>query len=64
MCPQLDQSHHLIGEELLELVEKEVPPEDVVFHRFYMNKTGPIKPKAKKKTAFWMKILESSLLMM
>ncbi|XP_052167758.1 protein SLOW WALKER 2 [Oryza glaberrima] len=48
---KLDQSHHLIGEELLELAEKEVPPEDIVFHRFYMNKTGPIKPKAKKKTA-------------
>uniref|UniRef100_A0A0E0LYB7 CCAAT-binding factor domain-containing protein n=1 Tax=Oryza punctata TaxID=4537 RepID=A0A0E0LYB7_ORYPU len=48
---KLDQSHHVIGEELLELAEKEVPPEDVVFHRFYMNKTGPIKPKAKKKTS-------------
>jgi ribosome biogenesis protein MAK21 len=40
--------HHLIGEELLELAENEVPPEDIVFHRFYMNKSGPIKPKAKK----------------
>ncbi|KAG8048511.1 hypothetical protein GUJ93_ZPchr0009g334 [Zizania palustris] len=46
-----DLSHHLIGEELLELAEKEVAPEDVVFHRFYMNKTGPMKPKAKKKTS-------------
>ncbi|CAM0945405.1 unnamed protein product [Alopecurus aequalis] len=46
---KLDLNHHLIGEDLLELAENEVPPEDVVFHRFYMNKTGPIKPKAKKK---------------
>ena len=46
---QLDLNHHLIGQDLLELEENEVPPEDVVFHRFYMNKTGPIKPKAKKK---------------
>ncbi|XP_006663966.1 CCAAT/enhancer-binding protein zeta [Oryza brachyantha] len=48
---KVDQRHHPIGEELLELAEMEVPPEDVVFHRFYMNKTGPIKPKAKKKTS-------------
>jgi ribosome biogenesis protein MAK21 len=45
---KLDMNHHLIGEELLELAENEVPPEDIVFHRFYMNKSGPIKPKAKK----------------
>jgi ribosome biogenesis protein MAK21 len=31
------------------LAENEVPPKDIVFHRFYMNKSGPIKPKAKKK---------------
>ena len=42
-------NHRLIGEELLDLAENEVPPEDIVFHRFYMNKSGPIKPKAKKK---------------
>lgn len=48
---KLDLNHHLIGEELLELAENEVPPEDVVFHRFYMNKTGPIKHKAKKKAS-------------
>jgi ribosome biogenesis protein MAK21 len=48
---QLDLNHHLIGQDLLELDENEVPPEDVVFHRFYMNKTGPIKPKAKKKAS-------------
>ena len=46
---QLDMNHRLIGEELLDLAENEVPPEDIVFHRFYMNKSGPIKPKAKKK---------------
>lgn len=48
---RLDLNHHLIGQDLLELEENEVPPEDVVFHRFYMNKTGPIKPKAKKKAS-------------
>ncbi|KQK00173.1 CCAAT/enhancer-binding protein zeta [Brachypodium distachyon] len=48
---KLDMNHHLIGRELLDLEENEVPPEDVVFHRFYMNKTGPIKPKAKKKAS-------------
>ncbi|KAF7089834.1 hypothetical protein CFC21_092703 [Triticum aestivum] len=48
---KLDLNHHLIGQDLLELAENEVPPEDVVFHRFYMNKTGPIKPKAKKKAS-------------
>jgi len=46
---KLDMNHRLIGEELLELAENEIPPEDIVFHRFYMNKSGPIKPKAKKK---------------
>ncbi|KAG2642794.1 hypothetical protein PVAP13_2KG215200 [Panicum virgatum] len=45
---KLDMNHRLIGEELLDLAENEVPPEDIVFHRFYMNKSGPIKPKAKK----------------
>ncbi|CAL5080949.1 unnamed protein product [Urochloa decumbens] len=45
---KLDMNHRLIGEELLELAENEVPPEDIVFHRFYMNKSGPIKLKAKK----------------
>jgi ribosome biogenesis protein MAK21 len=51
VSPQLDLGHRLIGQDLLELEENEVPPEDVVFHRFYMNKTGPIKPKAKKKAS-------------
>ncbi|CAN6162295.1 unnamed protein product [Urochloa humidicola] len=44
---KLDMNHRLIGEELLELAENEVPPEDIVFHRFYMNKSGPIKAKKK-----------------
>ncbi|KAJ1291760.1 hypothetical protein BS78_02G341000 [Paspalum vaginatum] len=48
---KLDLNHHLIGEELLELAENEVPPEDIVFHRFYMNKSGHIKPKAKRKSS-------------
>ncbi|OEL15322.1 CCAAT/enhancer-binding protein zeta [Dichanthelium oligosanthes] len=46
---KLDMNHRLIGEELLELAENEVPPEDIVFHRFYMNKSGPVKTKAKRK---------------
>ncbi|KAL6894019.1 hypothetical protein ACP4OV_008117 [Aristida adscensionis] len=46
---KVDLNPRLIGEELLELAENEVPPEDVVFHRFYMNKTGPMKSKAKRK---------------
>lgn len=49
LCLQLNLNQHLIGEELLELAENEVPPEDIVFHRFYLNKTGPVKPKAKRK---------------
>lgn len=49
---QLDMNHHLIGDEILELAEEDVHPEDIVFHRFYMNKTGSSKkPKAKKKKA-------------
>ncbi|PKU66643.1 CCAAT/enhancer-binding protein zeta isoform X1 [Dendrobium catenatum] len=47
---KLDTSHHLIGDEILQLAEEEVPPEDVVFHRFYMNRTSSSKKlKAKKK---------------
>ncbi|RWV99105.1 hypothetical protein GW17_00038010 [Ensete ventricosum] len=44
--------NHLIGDEILQLAEDEVAPEDVVFHRFYMNKTNSSKkPKAKRKKA-------------
>ncbi|URE26125.1 CBF/Mak21 family [Musa troglodytarum] len=47
---KIDVSNHLIGEEILQLAEDEVAPEDVVFHRFYMNKTSTSKkPKAKRK---------------
>jgi ribosome biogenesis protein MAK21 len=49
LCLQLNLNHHLIGEELLELAENEVPPEDIVFHRFYLNKTGTVKRKTKQK---------------
>ncbi|KAJ0981057.1 hypothetical protein J5N97_009312 [Dioscorea zingiberensis] len=49
---KLDMNHHLIGDEILQLAEEDVPPEDVVFHRFYMNKTNSSKrPKVKKKKA-------------
>ncbi|XP_039127762.1 CCAAT/enhancer-binding protein zeta [Dioscorea cayenensis subsp. rotundata] len=49
---KLDTNHRLIGDEILQLAEEDVPPEDVVFHRFYMNKTtSSKKPKAKKKKA-------------
>lgn len=46
---KLDLNHHFVGDEILHLAEDEVPPEDVVFHRFYRNKTSAKKPKAKKK---------------
>ncbi|KAG6477513.1 hypothetical protein ZIOFF_066780 [Zingiber officinale] len=47
---QIDVNSHLIGDEILQLAEDEVAPEDVVFHRFYMNKSksSKKKPKAKK----------------
>ncbi|KAL4589312.1 hypothetical protein LXL04_002218 [Taraxacum kok-saghyz] len=48
---QLDMnSKHLIGAEILQLDETDVAPEDVMFHRFYMNKMSTMKkPKKKKK---------------
>lgn len=47
---QLDMNHHLIGQEILSLAEMDVPPEDLVFHKFYMNKMNSSKkPKKKKK---------------
>ena len=43
-------NHHLIGAEILSLAEMDVPPEDLVFHKFYANKvTSSKKPKKKKK---------------
>ncbi|KAF5194073.1 CCAAT/enhancer-binding protein zeta [Thalictrum thalictroides] len=47
---KLDTSNHLIGPEILSLAEVDVPPEDLVFHKFYMNKMNSSKkPKKKKK---------------
>ncbi|KAL8242754.1 hypothetical protein R6Q59_013056 [Mikania micrantha] len=47
---QLDMSKPLIGADILQLDEMDVAPEDVVFHRFYMNKMNSSKkPKKKKK---------------
>ncbi|ONM17325.1 Glutathione S-transferase TCHQD [Zea mays] len=46
---KLNLNHHIIGGELLELSKNEVPPEDIVFHRLYLNKTGPVNRKAKRK---------------
>ncbi|KAL9256001.1 SLOW WALKER 2-like protein [Drosera capensis] len=49
---KLDMNHDLIGPEILSLAEEDVPPEDVVFHKFYMNKMHSTKkPKKKKKKA-------------
>ncbi|KAK9153181.1 hypothetical protein Sjap_000661 [Stephania japonica] len=46
---KLDMNNHLIGAEILALAEADVPPEDVVFHKFYMNKmVSSKKPKKKK----------------
>lgn len=42
----------LIGSEILSLAEVDVPPEDLVFHKFYVNKMDSSKkPKKKKKKA-------------
>lgn len=49
MFTQLDMNNHLIGSEILSLAEVDVPPEDLVFHKFYMNKMNSTKPKKKKK---------------
>nr|BAJ53201.1 JHL06B08.2 [Jatropha curcas] len=48
---KLDMNNHLIGSEILSLAEVDVPPEDLVFHKFYMNKMNSSKPKKKKKKA-------------
>lgn len=43
-------NNYLIGQEILSLAETDVPPEDLVFHKFYMNKMNSSKkPKKKKK---------------
>ncbi|KAI3711943.1 hypothetical protein L1987_70492 [Smallanthus sonchifolius] len=47
---QLDMNKPLIGADILQLDEMDVAPEDVVFHRFYLNKMNSArKPKKKKK---------------
>ncbi|XVE88572.1 hypothetical protein DITRI_Ditri19aG0080000 [Diplodiscus trichospermus] len=46
---KLDMSNHLIGQEILSLAETDVPPEDLVFHKFYMNKMSSSKKPKKKK---------------
>nr|XP_027122721.1 CCAAT/enhancer-binding protein zeta-like [Coffea arabica] len=47
---KLDTNNLLIGPEILSLAESDVPPEDLVFHRFYTNKMhSSNKPKKKKK---------------
>ncbi|PNX94172.1 CCAAT-binding factor, partial [Trifolium pratense] len=47
---QLDVNNLLIGPEILALAEADVPPEDLVFHKFYTNKkSSSSKPKKKKK---------------
>ncbi|KAL4625234.1 hypothetical protein ACB092_05G010400 [Castanea dentata] len=47
---KLDMNNNLIGPEILSLAEVDVPPEDLVFHKFYVNKmTSSKKPKKKKK---------------
>ncbi|KAF8401148.1 hypothetical protein HHK36_014452 [Tetracentron sinense] len=47
---KLNMNNHLIGAEILSLAEVDVPPEDLVFHKFYMNKmSSSKKPKKKKK---------------
>lgn len=46
---QLDMNDQLFGEQILSLAETDVPPEDLVFHKFYMNKMKFSKKLKKKK---------------
>lgn len=46
---QIDGVGHLIGAELLSLDVEDVPPEDLVFHTFYVNKMNSAKKSKKKK---------------
>ncbi|XP_058108729.1 protein SLOW WALKER 2 [Magnolia sinica] len=46
---KLEMKNHLIGAEILSLAEEDVPPEDLIFHKFYMNKTSSSKKSKKKK---------------
>ncbi|CAM8901251.1 unnamed protein product [Rhodiola kirilowii] len=46
---QLDMNRGLIGSEILSLDEVDVAPEDLVFHKFYINKMDSTKKSKKKK---------------
>ncbi|XP_030535917.1 protein SLOW WALKER 2 [Rhodamnia argentea] len=46
---KLDMNNQLIGPEILSLAETDVPPEDLVFHKFYVNKMSSSKSQKKKK---------------
>ncbi|KAL6010534.1 hypothetical protein ACLOJK_000968 [Asimina triloba] len=46
---KLETRNQLIGAEILSLAEEDVPPEDLIFHKFYMNKTSSSKKTKKKK---------------
>ncbi|XP_056176264.1 protein SLOW WALKER 2 [Syzygium oleosum] len=46
---KLDMNNQLIGPEILSLAETDVPPEDLVFHKFYINKMNSSKTQKKKK---------------
>ncbi|WCJ41640.1 CCAAT-binding factor [Euphorbia peplus] len=40
-------NNQLFGSEILSLIEDDVPPEDLVFHKFYANEMSSTKPKKK-----------------
>ncbi|XP_010428130.1 PREDICTED: CCAAT/enhancer-binding protein zeta-like [Camelina sativa] len=46
---KLDMSNRVIGAEILSLEEADVAPEDLVFHKFYVNKMNSTKQSKKKK---------------
>ncbi|EOA34544.1 hypothetical protein CARUB_v10022090mg [Capsella rubella] len=46
---KLDMSNRVIGSEILALAEGDVAPEDLVFHKFYVNKMNSTKQSKKKK---------------
>ncbi|KFK41662.1 hypothetical protein AALP_AA2G156700 [Arabis alpina] len=46
---KLDMTNHVIGAEFLSLAEEDVAPEDLVFHKFYVNKMANSTKLSKKK---------------
>ncbi|XP_078148825.1 protein SLOW WALKER 2-like isoform X1 [Carex rostrata] len=48
---KIDTNPRLIGEDILKLADDEVPPEDLFFHQYYMNKGGSRNRKSKKAMA-------------